>query len=214
MASRPRPMSQLSSQSVRQFLADIASAGKDLSNGLHKFRWNAFFRQVTSGACLNCALGKLLFGMDAEKQNGDIRPNFFQVRQDVEAAGSGHTDIEDYNRPVVFLKERKGFFRGSSFGKFNIGDFLLQKLYQPPSNHGVIIRNEGADHDFIYPEDTAGTRSVIVVPFPGELTTVNSPPSKRARSFIPSRPSESPRPAVTTLNPTPLSRMRSERLPL
>ena len=63
----------------------------------------------------------------------------------------------------------------------SMSDLAVDQHLQPRADDAVVVGDQDADHP--------GTLSVIDVPPPGAERTSSSPPTSRARSAIPTRPS-------------------------
>ena len=79
----------------------------------------------------------------------------------------------------------------AGFGKLRAGKSIRQNLFQAAANDGVVIRDQDVHVSLLSARGmSTGTRTVTVVPLPGELEICTLPPQNCARSFMPRSPKE------------------------
>src|SRR6266699_2657823 len=109
---------------------------------------HAVFSQVTGRSGFERAPRKLLFGVHAEKQNWQLRPQALQVDQ----------DVQDDDVPVLATHMLKRFLCRSCFPKRHSGKCFCQSLFKSPAKNGMIVSNQHPHCEF-FSRDLAGERN-------------------------------------------------------
>jgi hypothetical protein len=90
-----------------------------------------------------------------------------------------------------FPKEAKNLISVAGFGKVRAGNSVRQDLPEATAHDGMVIRYQYVHGCSLSALGiSTGTRTVTVVPLPGELEIWTSPPQNWARSFIPRSPKD------------------------
>src|SRR4051812_2939616 len=93
-------------------------------------------------------------------------------------------------------ERRQHFVRVSCLGDDGYVTFDRERFAQAAPDQRMVVHDDDGDHNVV---SWTGSDTLTVVPRPGALVTVTSPPNSRARSRIPIRPSAPSRAAPASL---------------
>src|SRR5215472_7191063 len=151
--------------------------------------------------------------MHAKQKDRQFWPQAMQVTQYVQPAFPRHTDVQNDYIPVLPTNILERFLRRTRLSKSHPGKCFRKGLSQASAHNGVIVGDENSHHGSFSGKASRGRGicNVTVVPEPGTPSIVSFPSSSRARSCIPTSPSDLRCLVCSGSKPMPLSWTRKIR---
>src|ERR1035441_4526498 len=182
---------QVGDQLLGEAGADVATAVQNFFSGHGQLFGSALFIDIRGRAGAQAAHGVLLLRLATQDDDRHARVGVLDIAQHVHPAAPRHTDIQHQQADGGFPKVAHYLIPVAGFGKLRAGKSLRQDLFQAAADDRVVIRDQDTHTSLLSARGTStGTRTVTVVPLPGELEICTSPPQNCAGSFMPRSPKD------------------------